>query len=252
MNKKNSVFNKLYIIFISVLAVSSIVLAVMDLLGKIDLLVQPYHFIDNIILVIFTIDYGVRFYLSDARKHFFKENIFDLLAIIPFSSIFSMFRVFRVFRIFKAAKIFKFMRLLRAGAFVGVLKKRIQGIINTNGFVYVLYVNLALIFCSSIVMMYAESMTFEDALWWSIVTCTTVGYGDISPSSGIGRIVAVILMIFGIGLLGMLTGAITTYFTQPKTDKESDSSNELQKIFENASDEERQKIIEVAKIIIKK
>ncbi len=42
---------------------------------------------------------------------------------------------------------------------------------------------------------------------------TTVGYGNISPTTGIGRIVAVVLMLFGIDLIGMLTGAITTYFT---------------------------------------
>ena len=53
----------------------------------------------------------------------------------------------------------------------------------------------------------------DDALWWAFVTSTTVGYGDISPSTGAGRIVAVILMLMGIGLVSMLTGTIATYFT---------------------------------------
>ena len=47
---------------------------------------------------------------------------------------------------------------------------------------------------------------------WSFVTTTTVGYGDISPESHIGRIIAVILMITGIGFVGMLTGTIATFF----------------------------------------
>lgn len=67
--------------------------------------------------------------------------------------------------------------------------------------------------------------TFEDALWWSLVTTTTVGYGDISPVSGGGRVVAAILMIVGIGMIGMVTGSVATYFVS----KLSQSENEQKK-----------------------
>lgn len=248
----SKIIHNIYNAVIAILALASIAMTALDLLGIADLSMQPFRSIDTVILLIFAIDYAVRFYRSRERKRFFKENIFDLLAIIPFSSLFSMFRVFRIFRIIKAAKIFKFMRLLRAGAFLAVLKKRTQGILKTNGFVYVLYGNLALILGSSVIMMHAESMTFPDALWWSIVTCATVGYGDISPSTAVGRIVAVILMVFGIGLLGMLTGSITTYFAQRPKANEIRKNDELQEILENASDDERRKILEIAKIIVRK
>lgn len=56
-------------------------------------------------------------------------------------------------------------------------------------------------------------------------------------------------MIFGIGFLGMLTGAITTYFTSPKHSEEQAGDDALQNIIENATDEERQKILEIAKMI---
>ncbi len=102
-------------------------------------------------------------------------------------------------------------------------------------------------------MVYAEKMTFLDALWWSFVTCTTVGYGDISPSSMLGRIVAVLLMLFGIGLIGMLTGSITTYFANSgqKSMEKPETTDELEKLISTASDEEREKILEITKIILK-
>lgn len=54
--------------------------------------------------------------------------------------------------------------------------------------------------------------SFVDAIWWTFVTATTVGYGDISPATGIGRIIASILIkTTGIGFIGMLTGTIATF-----------------------------------------
>ena len=65
-------------------------------------------------------------------------------------------------------------------------------------------------------------MPFLDALWWTLVTCTTVGYGDITPVSGIGKVVAVILMIVGVGFIGMITGTITSFFYS-KMDKKKET-----------------------------
>lgn len=248
---KSKFLKTAYTISITVLAIVSIVLALLDITGKIKLSSTPYRQADITILLLFTVDYAVRFYKADDRKTFFKENIPDLLAIIPFSSMFSAFRVFRVFRIAKASRLLKFTRLLRAGALTAKIRRRISGVLKTNGLVYLLYVNAGLILAASGIMMYTEGMTFPDALWWSIVTCTTVGYGDISPSTALGRITAVILMMFGIGFIGMLTGSITTYFTAHH-EPEHQQDDDLDTLLASASDADRQKIYEIAKIILSK
>jgi voltage-gated potassium channel len=56
--------------------------------------------------------------------------------------------------------------------------------------------------------------TFGDAVWWSITTITTVGYGDLSPVTGTGRVIAVVLMIGGISLVGVVTATLASWIVQ--------------------------------------
>ena len=67
---------------------------------------------------------------------------------------------------------------------------------------------------------FQEGQSFPDALWWAIVTLTTVGYGDISPSSLGGRLIGVVLMFFGIGVLGLFTATIAGVFVEKRLRKE--------------------------------
>lgn len=243
---------KLYNILISILAITSIAIVILDICNVISIAQQPFKIIDILILLVFTIDYAIRFFIAKDRKRFFKENIFDLIAIIPFNSFFSAFRAFRLFKMLKLTKLAKLTRVIRAMAFLEILMHKLSGILKTNGFIYVLYANITLISISSVVIMFAENQSFGDALWWSIVTCTTVGYGDISPSTTIGRIVAIILMVFGIGLIGMLTGAITTYFTSKQPTENTEKCDELNDIFDSLNEEQKSQLVEIAKILSKK
>ena len=242
----------LYHIVIIVLAVISIVLSFLDILGKLSLSQEPFRIIDTGILFVFVADYAVRLFRSDDKLKFILNNIPDLLAIIPLYSMFSVFRVFRILKIVKVGKLLKFSRFFRLGAFASVCSKRILGILNTNGLRYVLYVNIALILTASGVMTYAEDMPFLDALWWSLVTCTTVGYGDMVPATLCGRITAVILMIFGIGFLGSFTGAVTTYFINLREPQPGSGPDDLETLLASATEEERKKIFEIAKIVMEK
>lgn len=61
-----------------------------------------------------------------------------------------------------------------------------------------------------LIAVFEPELSFASGVWWSIVTLTTVGYGDISPSTPGGRILAVLIMFFGIGLLGMLSASLAT------------------------------------------
>ena len=62
--------------------------------------------------------------------------------------------------------------------------------------------------------------TAEDALWWSLATVTTVGYGDVYPKTTVGHIVAGFLMIAGIALFGTFTATVASFFVQQDSRKE--------------------------------
>lgn len=82
---------RFYTVTIAVLAIISIIFVLLDYSSVIDLTTAPYLTIDNTILIIFTVDYFVRLWFATDKRRFFKTNIFDLLAIIPLSTLFHFF-----------------------------------------------------------------------------------------------------------------------------------------------------------------
>ena len=145
----------------------------------------------------------------------------DLIAIIPFNSLFKIFRVFKIF------KMLKLLKLAKISARFARLYKRIKFFFDLNGFKYMMLTTLICIGIGGVTIHYAEGMSFSDGLWWSFVTATTVGYGDISPSTIPGRIIATVLMLVGIGLIGSLTSTITTLFFQKHEQKSETSRDKL-------------------------
>lgn len=203
--KKTTFYN----ISITILALISVIIAIIDIEYG---LTSALAIIDFLILIIFIVDYVVRLLLSNNKKAFIKNNIFDLIAIIPFNGFFRAAKVLKITQILRFAKLLKLLKLLRLIAVFARLTKKLNSFLTTNKFNYMLLASLFIVLGGSIAIYFVEGMSFSDSIWWSFVTITTVGYGDISPSTSIGRIIACILMLFGIGLIGSLTSTITSFF----------------------------------------
>ena len=199
----------------AVLAIVSIALVILDYAKVVNINNGIWMWVDNVILMIFAIDYFTRLSLSKNKKQFFKENIFDLLSIIPATGLFTFFRITRISRV---TRIVRLLRLFRIVGLAGRLKK----FFHTNGLIYWIYVSLILLIIGAGAYSLSEGVSLKQSIWWAIATTTTVGYGDISPHTFIGKLVACILMIMGIGVIGMLTSSITTYFSK------EDDQNSLQ------------------------
>ena len=171
--------------------------------------------IDDLIYIVFVIDYITRLLLSKNKRYFIRNNKIDLISLIPFNAIFKSLRILKLNRLLKLG------RLVKISVLFARFKDDSKLFFKTNHFGYVLITTIILILLGAFAMSYLENMDIGDSIWWSFVTTTSVGYGDIYPTTNLGRIIAVLLMIVGLGFVGMLSGTIATYFLSQNKIKNS-------------------------------
>ena len=218
--KKKWFFADYYDTTIILLALISVILVLLGFAEMIDLDNPPYNIIDLLLWGVFVVDYAWQFFLSKGKWRFIIENIFDLLAILPLNAIFTVFRLGRIFRLARLTKLLKLTRLLRIVGLTGKLEKKIGKLLRTNGLLYIFYLNSFIVLVGSSILSVVEEKSFSESLWWALVTVTTVGYGDIVPTSIFGKWLAVLLMLVGIGTIGMLTSALTNFFVKENPDEQ--------------------------------
>ncbi len=165
--------------------------------------------VDNGICLFFIIEFLIRFYNADNKLRFLKWGWLDLISSIPNIDFLRAGRAFRLIRILRILRAFRSTKHL-----IGhIYQNPAQGAFTTVSILAVV-----LILFSSIVILQLEDSpdsnikTAEDALWWSYVTITTVGYGDKFPVTTGGRMLAAVLMTAGVGLFGTFTAYISSWF----------------------------------------
>ncbi|MCD7909870.1 MAG: potassium channel family protein [Clostridium sp.] len=229
-----------YDVVISLLAFTAVILVIIDLS---DSLLPWQIALDRFILSVFTFDYLTRLIISTNRYKFIRNNICDLIAIIPLHTFFRTFKIFRL----PLLKLFKLPRLF---AFLYRPLKKAKVFLNTNGFKYVVFITALLIVLGGILIHFAENMSLSDGIWWAFVTATTVGYGDISPHTFYGRIIAMILMLMGIGLIRTVTSTITSYFLRTKRrDVHCEALEMIREQLEHFSELSEEDVEEICRIL---
>jgi voltage-gated potassium channel len=148
----------------------------------------------------FAIDYLIRLTLAHQRTQWFVRHMLDfVIVVVPF------LRPLRLLRVVVVAALQK--------AFGDAMRGRVV--------LYTAASAVLLVYAASLAVLEAERSdpsarikNFGEAVWWSITTITTVGYGDFYPVTTVGRLVAVLLMIGGISLIGMVTATVATWIVQ--------------------------------------
>jgi voltage-gated potassium channel len=176
--------------------------------------VRIYDILDIFIALIFLAEWVYRYLVAPNRKQFVKNYWWELLASIPITN--SVTQVLRALRVLRVLRIVRLAtRLRQVSDFSQTLSKH-------SYVIQILLVFLSLTFVASLLF-----DTFErginpnvhstwDSFWWGMSTATTVAYGDISPVTTGGRIVALFLALFGLGTLGALTAKIASTFIKEK------------------------------------
>ena len=174
--------------------------------------------IEYMCVAVFIVDYAARWATADYKLGrgalsfvlypFTPMAIIDLLTIIPtFVALNPAWRALRVLRLFRAMRAFRVIRYSKsANAIANVFVKQ-KGLLLT-----VLAVAAFYVFVTAIVMFNAEPDTFPtffDAAYWAVVSLTTVGYGDLYPTSEVGRFVAMLSSFAGIAVIALPSGIIT-------------------------------------------
>jgi voltage-gated potassium channel len=168
------------------------------------------------ITLLFTIEYVLRLYAvrKPLRYAFSFYGLVDLLALLPtwldllFPGLHSLMSI-RTIRLLRIFRLFKLTAYLEAGhAIVHALQESRRKI---SIFIFAVVIN-AILFGSLMYVVEGEESGFTDiptSIYWAVVTMTTVGYGDISPVTPFGRLIAVVLMIMGFGIIAVPTGIVT-------------------------------------------
>lgn len=162
---------------------------------------------DNVVCLFFIIDVVLRYRKTPNKKEFWKWGWIDVLASIPNAEFVRYGRLVRVLRLIQILRgVRSFQRVLYL-----IKEHKFR-----SGFGAIVTTFCLVITFSSISILTVETSpdsnirTAQDAVWWSVVTVTTVGYGDSYPVTPEGRIIAALLMITGAGLFGTLSGVIAS------------------------------------------
>jgi voltage-gated potassium channel len=198
---------------------------------------EAAHAINWIVWLAFCGEYVGKLLLAPSRRLYVRDAWFDLL-IILLSPPFLVPEALQGARAVRAVRILRVLRFVRAAAVAAIgLREAAQGL-RHRSFHYIALATIVVIALGAFGIFAVERgqnnniQSVGDALWWAVVTTTTVGYGDVSPVTGEGRLIAVGLMIVGIGFIGVFTATITSFFLEPgrAADVESNIEERLTRI----------------------
>ena len=177
--------------------------------------------------------------------------IIDLLAVLSgllpmiFEVDLRILRALRMLRLLKFSRYFKVMNLL-----LGVLKEEKQSFLAA-----MFLLTIAMLIASTGIYLFEKDAqpdkfsSIPEAMWWAIATLTTIGYGDVTPITGMGKFFGAIIAIIGIGVVALPSGILASGFTDQLKRRQAQYENELSKALQDGviSSSERSKLTKIAR-----
>ena len=218
-----------YEMFVLVLTLLSLGIMVLLLLPLPEPTITLLTVYDNVICFIFLFDFAYRLRTAKSGRQYFigERGWLDLLGSIPSFGVLKIGALLRLARLSRLARI---TRLLRGQKKRDIVDDVLCHRSEYAGFITLLAAMIVLVVASILVITFesgspdANISTGADALWWAIVTITTVGYGDTFPVTAGGRITAFAVMLMGVGIIGALASILASLLVaQPADTGEADA-----------------------------
>lgn len=179
------------------------------------------HTLDFVIALVFLLDFVIGFIRAESKWEYFKHNWFYLLAAIPITDeMYRSLRLLRVLRIVRAVRVaIRILRISRAAEHL---------VAGSSKYIYASTIATTVLLTAAVLLYSFEYgvnpniKSFFDVIWLTVVTASTVGYGDIYPVTMEGRIVAMLLMVFGVASLGVIAGFVGSAISERKAQQKSD------------------------------
>lgn len=205
----------------SLIILSAVLFAVSTLPALDSGVVQAIKIFEWMVICIFTVEYLVRIYVAQHRLKFITSfyGIIDLLSILPF--FLTLYTGSESLRLLRLLRILRIMKLFRYNKAVTRLTRAISTV--KNELILFGMLSLLMLYISAVGIYLFEhevqpevfSSVFH-AMWWSVATLTTVGYGDIYPITAAGKIFTFLILIVGLGIIAVPTGLIASALSDDK------------------------------------
>jgi voltage-gated potassium channel len=213
-----------YEVFIALLSILSIVNLVLLYTIDDESLTYVVLSMNIVVSVILFLDFCLRFWKAPSRKDYMlrKFGWADLLASVPLMQ-------FKILRVFRLARVYRLLKEYGAGNVARTILRERAG----SALLSLLFIAILVLEFGSVAMLGIEQdaeganiTSASDALWYTIVTISTVGYGDQYPVTNEGRILGTVIIIVGVGIFGTLTGWLANAFLSPRVDAAADGDDE--------------------------
>jgi len=166
---------------------------------------------------------------AERKWEFVRTHWFDLAIIVLSPPVYvpeglQSVRALRVLRLGRLGRALRVLRLVRVFAFMAKAWSSSGRVLGRHSFGYILATCGLFIVGGGAVFVAIEGggLTLLDGIWWAVATLTTVGYGDIYPKTELGRIVALFLIVLGLGMMAALTANIAAHFVGTEKEEEDD------------------------------
>jgi voltage-gated potassium channel len=229
----DTVAGRLFDLILLGLILLSVFLVMLETVKGFD---AKYHheliILEWIITGFFTLEYLLRIATTNRPRNYIFSffGIIDLLAILPMYLSFFLVGS-RVFSIIRALRLLRLFKILNHPKFTGQSIHLLKALNASRGkiTVFLYFVLISTILIGSIMyVVEGEENGFTSipmSIYWTIVTLTTVGYGDISPQTPLGQFIASMVMILGYGIIAVPTGIVTAEFTRTNANKSEPEKN---------------------------